>query len=397
MHGLGQTPMDAVILAAGRGRRLRPLTDTRPKALLPLGEQTVLDRLCTQVAPHVGRIVIITNHLGGQIEDHVGGAVGDTPVLFVEQPARRGTADALAQVAEVVTDPFILLNGDMVVEPAFVESLVEGSGWSLCAMEVDDPERYGVVDVDQKGNLAGIIEKPADPPSALVNLGGYRFDTTVFSYLEQVTESSRGELELTDIFAHALADGHPIVVERYTGFWSDIGTPPGYLATIAGLLSHRDESVIHPSASVDSSVQITGRVVIGPQASIGPTTYIRGPAVVGAGVHLGHAVEVKASIIMADTAIPHLSYVGDSIIGSGVNLGAGTVVANLRHDGGRVPIGEGDDRMLTERRKLGAIIGDGVKTGVNASIMPGTRIGPDQIIPPGEVVKGDLMASGATD
>ena len=389
--------MDAVILAAGRGRRLRPLTDTRPKALLPLGAQTVLERLCSQVAPHVDRIVIITNYLGGQIEEQVGAAVGDTPVVLVVQPARRGTADALSQVSDVITDSFILLNGDMVVEPSFVEALVEGSGWSLCAMEVNEPQRYGVVDVNQMGRLQGIIEKPSDPPSELVNLGGYRLDTAVFAYLEQVTMSSRGELELTDIFAHALADDRPIAVERYTGLWYDIGTPHGYLAATAGLLSQSGESVVHPSASVASSVEITGPVVIGPQAQIGPTTYLRGPSIIGAGVHLGHAVEVKASIIMADAAIPHLSYVGDSIIGSGVNLGAGTVVANLRHDGGRVTLGDGDDQILTKRRKLGAIIGDGVKTGVNTSVMPGTRIGPDQMIPPGEVVKGDLMVSGATD
>ena len=397
MHGLGQNVMDAVILAAGRGRRLRPLTDTRPKALLPLGVQTVLDRLCTQVAPHVDRIVIITSYLGGQIEDHVGAAAKDTPVVYVEQPERRGTADALAQVADVVTGPFILLNGDLVVEPAFVESLIGGSGWSLCVKEVDDPERYGVVDVDQQGNLAGILEKPADPPSALVNLGGYRFDTTVFPYVDQVTVSARGELELTEIFAHALADDRSITVERYTGLWSDIGTPQGYLAATASLLSNGGESVIHPSASVDSTVQIAGPVVIGPQADIGPSTYLRGPSVVGAGVHLGHAVEVKASIIMADTAVPHLSYVGDSIIGSDVNLGAGTVVANLRHDGAQIVLGDGDDQILTERRKLGAIIGDGVKTGVNVSLMPGTRIGPGEMIPPGEVVRGDLMDPGATD
>jgi len=389
--------MDAVILAAGRGRRLRPLTDTRPKALLPIGGQTVLGRLCEQVAAHVERIVIVTGYLGEQIRDQIGAAVAGVPVVYVEQPARRGTADAVAQVADVVEGPFVLLNGDMVVDPAFIATLTTGSGWALCAKEVDDPHRYGVVDVGPTGHLRAVIEKPDDPPSALVNLGGYRLDRTVFSYLEQVSVSTRGELELTAIFEPALADGHNVAVARYEGLWYDIGTPPAYLAAVAGVLSRWEESSIDPSASVDPTVQITGRVAIGPRAQIGPMTYLRGPAVVGAGVHLGHAVEVKASVIMADTAIPHLSYVGDSLVGSDVNLGAGTVIANLRHDAASITIGEGATQLLTDRRKLGAVIGDGVKTGINTSIMPGTRIGPNRTIMPGEVIKGDLMDRGATD
>lgn len=394
---LGPARMDAVILAAGRGRRLRPLTDTRPKALLPIGGQTVLGRLCEQVTSHVERIIIVTDYLGQQIREQVGTAVAGTPVVYVEQPERRGTADAVAQVADVVEGPFVLLNGDMVVDPSFIEMLADGSGWALCVKEVDDPQRYGVVDVDPRGQLRAVIEKPADPPSALVNLGGYRFDATVFPYLEQVAMSSRGELELTGIFEPALAAGHSVAVERYDGLWYDIGTPPAYLAAVAGVLSRWEDSAIDATASVDPTVQITGRVAIGPRAQIGPMTYLRGPAVIGADVHLGHAVEVKASVIMADTAIPHLSYVGDSLIGSDVNLGAGTVIANLRHDDGAVTLGDGETQLTTDRRKLGAVIGDGVKTGINTSIMPGTRIGPHQTTLPGELIKGDLMGPGATD
>lgn len=389
--------MDAVILAAGRGRRLRPLTDTRPKALLPLGETTVLGRLCAQVAPHVERIIIVIDHLGEQIREQVGTAVAATPVIYIHQPDRRGTADALAQVAETVAGPFMLLNGDMVVEASFIATLAAGSGWSVCAMEVDEPQRYGVIDVDAAGQLREVIEKPSDPPSPLVNLGGYRFDAAVFPYLEEVAVSARGELELTAVFDHALADGRSVDVARYTGMWYDVGTPAAYLAAIDGLLSRWDDSAIDPSATVDPSVQISGPVAIGPHAEIGPMTYLRGPTVIGAGVHLGHAVEVKASVIMAETAIPHLSYVGDSLIGAGVNLGAGTVIANLRHDAAPVTIGVGESQLATDRRKLGAVIGDGVKTGVNTSIMPGTRIGPGRTILPGTVVKGDLLGDGATD
>ena len=389
--------MDAVILAAGRGRRLRPLTDTRPKALLPLAGTTVLGRLCEQVAPHVGRIIIVTGYHGEQIRDRVGTAVDGTAVVYVSQPEQRGTADALAQVSGEVDGPFMLLNGDMVVDAGFIQLLTSGSGWSLCAMEVDEPHRFGILDVDTAGHLRGVIEKPTDPPSSLANLGGYRFDRAVFTYLDQVEESSRGELELTTIFDHALADEHPVAVQQYTGGWYDVGTPHAYLAAVDGVLTRSTDQMIHPTATVDPSVQLRGHVWVGPQAEVGPMTYIRGPTVIGAGVHLGHAVEVKASVIMDHTAIPHLSYVGDSIIGADVNLGAGTVIANLRHDGAPVALGSGEAQLRTDRRKLGAVIGDGVKTGINTSILPGTRIGPGHTTHPGAVIKGDLLDGGATD
>jgi dTDP-glucose pyrophosphorylase len=144
-------------------------------------------------------------------------------------------------------------------------------------MEVDEPQRYGVIDVDAAGQLREVIEKPSDPPSPLVNLGGYRFDAAVFPYLEEVAVSARGELELTAVFGHALADGRSVDVARYTGMWYDVGTPAAYLAAIDGLLSRWDDSAIDPSATVDPSVQISGPVAIGPHAEIGPMTYLRGP------------------------------------------------------------------------------------------------------------------------
>jgi bifunctional UDP-N-acetylglucosamine pyrophosphorylase/glucosamine-1-phosphate N-acetyltransferase len=135
---------------------------------------------------------------------------------------------------------------------------------------------------------------------------------------------------------------------------------------------------------VKSGTYIEGPVIIGEDCRIGPNCYIRASTTIGDGCHIGAAAEVKNSIIMNNTDFPHLNYVGDSVIGTGCNLGAGTKIANLRLDKQIIKVGGVD----TGRRKLGAIVGDRVETGINTSINCGSMIGNNTFIGPGVVVKG---------
>jgi bifunctional UDP-N-acetylglucosamine pyrophosphorylase/glucosamine-1-phosphate N-acetyltransferase len=111
---------------------------------------------------------------------------------------------------------------------------------------------------------------------------------------------------------------------------------------------------------------------------------------VGPDVHVGHGVEIKNSILMAEAAVPHLAYVGDSVLGRGVNLGAGTNVANLRHDDASVRMTVKGEQVDTGRRKLGAVLGDGARTGINVSLNAGVKIGSGVNIKPGEAVLRDV-------
>ncbi len=137
-------------------------------------------------------------------------------------------------------------------------------------------------------------------------------------------------------------------------------------------------------------VVIEGDVVIGENCKVGPNCYIRGTTSIGSNCHIGQAVEIKNTIILEQTNIGHLSYVGDSVIGEKVNFGAGTITSNLRHDGKAMQSLVGKELVDTGRRKLGAIVGDGVHTGIHTSIYPGRKIWPDQSTKPGDIVAKDL-------
>jgi bifunctional UDP-N-acetylglucosamine pyrophosphorylase/glucosamine-1-phosphate N-acetyltransferase len=168
--------------------------------------------------------------------------------------------------------------------------------------------------------------------------------------------------------------------------------------------SYVQESGAHASLYVDGRLQvgkgtkilpgvvIEGDVIIGDNCKIGPNCYIRGSTSIGDKCHVGQAVEIKNSILLPGTNVGHLSYLGDSILGEKVNLGAGTITSNLRHDGGahRSPV---EGRMVdTGRRKLGAIIGDGVHTGIHTSIYPGRKFWPKTSTLPGAIVDKDILA-----
>ncbi|HEX9973993.1 MAG TPA: DapH/DapD/GlmU-related protein, partial [bacterium] len=142
---------------------------------------------------------------------------------------------------------------------------------------------------------------------------------------------------------------------------------------------------------VKSGAYIEGPVVIGKNCTIGPNCYIRGCTSIGDNCTIGQSVEIKNSIIMMDTKICHLSYVGDSVVGQGVNLGAGCIMANLRHDGKNVLSMVKGKLFDTKMRKLGAIIADGVKTGASTTFYPGRKIWPGRQTQIGQIVKHDIM------
>ncbi len=149
---------------------------------------------------------------------------------------------------------------------------------------------------------------------------------------------------------------------------------------------------VGPGTRILPGVFIEGNVIIGSNCKIGPNCYIRGNTSIGDNCHIGQSVEIKNCLILSRTNVGHLSYVGDSVLGEGVNFGAGTTTSNFRHDGQNHRSTVDGALVDTGRRKFGAIVADGVHTGINTSIYPGRKFWPNTTTRPGEIVVKDLVS-----
>ena len=390
--------MQTVVLAAGEGTRMRPLTDRRPKPTLPVADRTLVEHVVDGArAAGAGRIVVVV----GYAADAVRQALDDRDVTFAVQERQRGTADAVRVARDELDDaPFAVLNGDVLYDRDSLAALYD-AGPAVGAARVDDPENYGVLETDVDGHVRSVVEKPANPASNLVNAGAYVFPAAARDWLD-VGESDRGEYELTDVLERACdaVDVRAVAVER----WLDVGRPWELLAATEwklGDLDRRLDGDVHPDAdlrgsvvveagaTVDAGVVIEGPALVRSGASVGPNAYVRGATLIGEGANVGHAVEIKNSVLMAGATVGHLSYVGDSVLGRDVNFGAGTTVANLRHDDAAVRVRVKGESTSTGRRKFGVVCGDDVKTGIDTALNAGVVLGTGARTEPGETVRRD--------
>ncbi|WP_323190343.1 bifunctional sugar-1-phosphate nucleotidylyltransferase/acetyltransferase [Halostella sp. PRR32] len=401
--------MKAVVVAAGEGTRMRPLTANRPKPMLPVAGKPMLEHVMDACESVVDGYVLVVGYHADAIREHVGDEFRNLPVDYVEQDEQLGTAHAIGAAEPHVDERFLALNGDVVFDPGLVRRLAETGTTTIATMRVDDPTSYGVVGLDGTGEdglrrADSIVEKPDDPPSNLANLGLYAFDPAIFDYIERTGMSQRGEYEITESLEMLLDDDHQVAVVEHDDRWLDVGRPwelldatEAKLNDLEGRIDGEVEEratlkgpvVVEEGARVRDGAYVEGPVIIQSGADVGPNAYVRGASVIGPDVRVGNAVEVKNSILMAGASAGHLSYVGDSVVGRDANFGAGTTVANLRHDDDNVKMTVKGERVDTGRRKLGVVFGDGVKTGINTSLNPGTKLGAGAMTRPGESVMED--------
>ena len=392
--------MQAVVLAAGQGTRMRPLTETVPKPMLPVADRPlVAHTVDAAVEAGATELVLVVGYEADVVREHFGDSYHGVPVAYAVQEEQLGTAHAVAAAREHIDGPFAVLNGDNLYEPAGIEALFE-SVPAVAGYRVPDPTSYGVLSTDDR-RVTGIVEKPDDPPSDLANAGAYAFPAEATEWLD-VGQSKRGEYEITDVLDRVIEAFETTAVELDR--WMDVGRPWELLEANEWKLAeldHRIEGEVHPDAelhdpvvveegaTVEAGVVVEGPALIGSGADVGPNAYVRGATLLSGGVHVGHAVEVKNSVVMSGAAVPHLSYVGDSLLGPDVNLGAGTQVANLRHDDEPVRQTVKGERVSTGRRKYGVVAGPGAKTGVNTSLAPGVVLSAGATTLPGERVDRD--------
>ncbi len=259
------------------------------------------------------------------------------------------------------------------------------------------------------GYVSKIIEKPSKynkVKGSQVNAGIYIFKGKIFDAIKETKESSRGDFEITETLNQFIkSDGKVRAVLLNQEDQMDIGYPWDLLEAnerellgmrvevkgeVEDSVSISDQVTIEGGAKILSGSRIEGPAFIGKNSILGPNCYIRPYTSIGRDVKVGNACEIKNSIIMQGTKIPHLSYVGDSIIGVECNLGAGTITGNIRLDGKTVRMKIKDKIIDSKRRKIGVIMGDNVMTGINVNFMPGVKVGSNTFVGPNIVVYHDI-------
>ena len=396
--------MHAVILAAGQSTRTLPLTATKPKPLLRVANTSILEWNLHQLAGLADSLTIVVGYRAEQIREAVAAlAPKRLKIGFVEQKQQNGPGGALRAAASELPERFLVLNGDDLYWHDDLGRLLKHDE-ALLAKEEKDPAKlrcFGVLEV-KDDRLVRIEEKPAKPKSTWVNIGAYVLRKAVLD--AKPKRSPRGEDEITDMVTRRAVAAN-VAVER-AAFWQPVSYPWQLLeANEAALrLLKRDVQgtvekgavlkgavAVGKGTVIRSGAYIEGPVAIGSGCVIGPNCYIRPGTSIGDECKVGNGVEVKNSIVGNGTHIGHLSYFGDSILGDGVNAGAGTIAANLRHDSGTVRSAVNKKLVDTGRRKLGCVLADGVHTGIHTSLYPGRKLWPGVCTLPGEVVSKDKL------
>jgi bifunctional UDP-N-acetylglucosamine pyrophosphorylase/glucosamine-1-phosphate N-acetyltransferase len=318
--------MQAVILAAGSGTRMRPLSAVTPKPMLPVADRPLVAHVAdAAVAAGADELVFVVGYKADHVRAYFGERYADTPVSYALQRTPNGTAAAVRAADHLVDGDFAVLNGDSVFDPESVVALF-GHDAAVAAHRVADPAEYGVLSTVD-GVVTGIEEKPDDPRSTLVNAGAYVFPEAALSALD-VPESERGEREITDVLAWLLDRRDVAAVE--TERWLDVARPADLLRANELVLADRPtrltgavssgatvEGVVQvaESATVADGATLRGPVFVGRDATVAADATLLGPTVVGATAAVGEATELERTLLLPGAAV------GDGVRLSDVLLG----------------------------------------------------------------------------
>ncbi len=394
--------MKVLFLCGGIGKRMFPITED--KFLLKFLGKTLLEhQIETAKGAGLTEFIIVGNP---QNMSRIREVVTNLPGIKVELALQReplGIANALESTSQFFDGQVIVVNPNDVFEGLAYAKLLEasraGSSISyLLGCEVTDYFPGGYLVVGEQGELKYMVEKPGrgnEPSNVVTPVVHLHTDPKgVLEYVRRV-QNTRDDVYTCALDAMA-EDARRIEVVPYTGFWAAIKYPWHIFAQVQRFLD-RSQKHISPSAYISEKAVIEGKVVIGDNVRVLENAVIRGPAYIGpnsiignsslvrdyshigADCVVGYSTEIKSSYL-GDGCWFHMSYIGDSVIGDGCSFGAGTVLANFRFDETNISVNIEGESVDTGRDKFGAIIGNNCKTGVNVSVMPGVRIGPNSIV-----------------
>ncbi len=332
--------MKALILAGGAGTRLRPITHTRAKQLVPVANMPILFYgIESIVAAGITELGVIVGDTQAEIREALGdGSRFGARVTYLPQDEPLGLAHCVLIAREFLADDeFVMYLGDNLLEQdlaAFVEAFRRARGGDrppsaqILLKQVPDPQRFGIAELDDADHVVHLVEKPDDPPSNLALVGVYLFDEHIHEAVAAIEPSARGELEITDAIQWLIDNGHRVRTEILTGWWIDTGKLTPLLEANRLILETITTRI---DGTVDEASVLDGRVVVEAGAEIRNST-IRGPVAIGANTriidsfigpfsavgadcHVEHS-EIEHSVIMNGSRVLDIPRLEDSLIGS---------------------------------------------------------------------------------
>ena len=404
--------MKAVVLCGGIGKRMFPITED--KFLLKFLGRTLLE-IQLQEAKRSGLndFVIICNKFNIEPIEKITKGISDTKIKLVLQKQPDGIANALTSAAAFLDGEILIVNPNDVFSASAYSSLFQAAKNKsakayILGYRTKSYFPGGYLVANKAGELEHIVEKPQPgrEPSQLVNILVHLHADAkkLIDYIEKVKTTRDDVYECA--LDNMVKDDRKVRIVPYDGFWAPVKYP-WHIFDIVKYVLNNGKPLISASASISAKATVEGKVIIEDGVRVLENAVVRGPAYIGNGSLIGNNVlirdhshigadcvigfgtEVKSSYI-SDGCWVHSSYIGDSIVGKNCSFGAGTVLANFRFDEKNVSVNIGKQAVDTGRDKLGAIIGDNCKTGINASVMPGIKIGPNSTVGPQVCLTKDL-------
>lgn len=376
--------MKAVVLAAGEGTRLRPLTRTRPKPMIPIGNQPLLEHVL-EAAREAGieEFVFVVGYKRERIQSYFGdGDDWDVDIEYAVQKTQLGTGHALLQAESQVEGEFIALNGDRIVEPSAISAVMNerrSTGKSIIAVtRHEHPENYGVVELEGR-TVRSIEEKPPayTVQTDYINAGVYGLDDSIFEALRSA--EAEGELGITTALRER-RDGLRAV--PFDGLWLDVSHLWDVLSVNGRVLDRLEPSdsstaAIHERATVVDQTSLGSDVRIRPGATVLPGTSL------GDNVVIGSNAVVANAVVLPDARIGDGAVVRDCIVGENASIGPNATV-----EGGETNVVVDND--VYEQVRLGGVVGDNGSLGGGVTLSPGTVLGNQTTVESGCHVSGRI-------
>ncbi|ETA67157.1 UDP-N-acetylglucosamine diphosphorylase/glucosamine-1-phosphate N-acetyltransferase [Methanolobus tindarius DSM 2278] len=397
--------MKAVILAAGEGKRCRPLTLTRSKVMLPVANKPILEHIINALVKNdIKEIILVVGYKKERIMDYFEDGINfGVKIEYVEQKAQIGTAHAILQARNLIgnEEKFVVVNGDNIIGPDAIADLINGEEGdaTLLTCKKDNVSGYGVI-VAKGKNVIEIIEKPKTLISHLINTGIYLFKKDIFEMIERTAVSTTGEYAITDTLQMMIDEGIPVTTAITNAEWLDAAYSWNLLeantiilgdfetdlskAKIEDCVSIKGSVSVGRNTTIRAGSYIVGPVVIGDNCDIGPNVVILPSTSVGNNVSIASFSYIKNSILMNDTRVSTHSNISNSVVGSNVTTGPNFIT----EEGEELHIILGNE--LHEAEKLGTVIGDDTDIGGNVLVRAGKMVSSNCRISSGKTISEDV-------